>query len=223
MAVRLARLCGPWGAAVLVIDDPVLAGHLALALDEHVKKLRRQGYELEWRSLLALRDACLEANRGGQSRPNGGRGFSLVDNVPVREIEAFERPAFVDYATAGRMLGVSARTVRRRVREGKLAAGGPSKRSMIAVVDVERYKQSLRSNGVSVAAPGSPSLAAPGAASDSAKREPSAVEKLAVPFHQPADGFLSSSFATARGRTLDDAFGNLGAVEHERQMWWRHG
>jgi hypothetical protein len=203
---------------VLVIDDGVLAGHVAVALAAHVAELRRQGYSSDWRALLELRDACIEANRGGQSRPSGGPGFCVVETLPVREIEVFEAPAFVDYATAGRMLGCSERTVRRRVREGALPVGGPSKRAMLAVVDVEAYKRSLRSSGVSVGAPG---RSLPGPATDSTEGPLAGGASVAVPPIPPADGFPSSGYATAGGRTLGDAMRNLGAVERERQMWWR--
>jgi excisionase family DNA binding protein len=96
-------------ALVLVVDRDV-AGHLAVALDRHVAALEAFGRAVP-PELLELRGVALKL--AGQERPGADTGGSARETAPM--FREWLSPAEV----AGQ-LGVSERTVRRRIAAGQL-------------------------------------------------------------------------------------------------------
>jgi excisionase family DNA binding protein len=96
---------------VLIVADDRLTAHVAAAVAEHVRLLRRDGLPVptELLRLAAIRDC------GGQRRPTLDGSGSGVDSAGVQ-------PLTVDYRRAAEVLDVSERSVRRAVSRGELPA-----------------------------------------------------------------------------------------------------
>ena len=94
------------------------------ALAEHLGWLRRNG-RVPPPELSALLDAL--ADPGGPERTTLGDLAVAAD------------PLLVDFETAGRMLGVCERTVRRRVDAGALPAVRVGRRRLVPVAALEAY------------------------------------------------------------------------------------
>jgi excisionase family DNA binding protein len=108
---------------VIVWAGSTFSRHLARALAEHARWCQRNGIELP-AELAALLDA-LAAN-GGQWRPSlDGTGAPLLS-----------------YAEAGERLGVSARTVRRRVEAGELPAVGKGRGRRVPAEELRAWQSS---------------------------------------------------------------------------------
>jgi excisionase family DNA binding protein len=97
-------------ALVAIALDVDAAGHLAVAIDRHVQALDAFGRAVP-PELLELRSVALEL--AGQERPGADTGGSARETAPM--FREWLTPAEV----AGQ-LGVSERTVRRRVASGEL-------------------------------------------------------------------------------------------------------
>jgi excisionase family DNA binding protein len=113
---------------VLSVDTParvLIAAALALGR----RQLRANGTPVPdaFDELLGLLAARPDTAPSGQQRP-------ALDHVaPLPE------PAFVDYEGAARLMGVSARTIRRRAASGNLHAIRIGRRVLLRVADLEQY------------------------------------------------------------------------------------
>lgn len=127
-----------------MIDDflasrRVVAEQVAMAVSHHIELVRRNGAgralveELaEVRNLLTL-TARAQAS-GGQERPTAAK------RVPAGEkAHAGPRPLAYSYAAAGEALGVSARTVRRLVADGRLVAVPVGRARLIPHAELVRF------------------------------------------------------------------------------------
>ncbi len=114
--------------------DAISRRHLVRALEDHLRWCRANG--LPFPDNLA--QFALLVDRGGQERPDLTPASELVDAAPV--------VVALTYDEAGRVLSVSARTIRRMVEEGRLkaitVAGERSRR--IHREDLVAYADSLR-------------------------------------------------------------------------------
>lgn len=110
----------------------VMAEHLVRALAEHERWCRTNRVEVpgELRDLLKALSA-----RDGQGRPPLGDGNAGGDHESML--------LALDYAAAGTRLGVSERTVRRIVADGRLPAVSISGCRRIRVADLADYVESL--------------------------------------------------------------------------------
>lgn len=109
-------------AALLVLSD-TLSAHISRALVEHLRWCRRNGVA-EPPELAALLAAL-----SGQERPNLATQGERADPDAV----------LLGYAAAGARLGISARTVRRRVAEGRIPVVRDGRRRLIRVSDLDAY------------------------------------------------------------------------------------
>lgn len=106
----------------LSLDDRT-RGHLARAIAEHLGWCRRNAIAAP-PELSALLDTLTA--RSGQERPNSPGDEPLGDGVCV------------NYETAARMLGVSERTVRRMVADGKLTVLPVGRRRLVPIFALRR-------------------------------------------------------------------------------------
>lgn len=128
VSAMLAQSGVTGGPVMFLAPDERLRQHLVRALAEHLRWCRRSAIAVppELAELLATLAA-----RDGQQRPKS----TVVDSVAD--------PVCVDYETAGRMLGgVSARTLRRMVADGRLVAVRIGRRALIRRQDIERLGRS---------------------------------------------------------------------------------
>jgi excisionase family DNA binding protein len=110
---------------LLVVDEQVGA-HLTAALTAHIRGCRRDAIPVP--AELAAFLEVLAASRGPQ-RP------VLAAERRTADAEA----VLLSYAAAGARLGISARTVRRRVAEGRLPVVRDGRRRLIRIEDVAGY------------------------------------------------------------------------------------
>ena len=104
---------------ILVIDDAASIAQLTAALTAYARQLRRDGRYPAPDLLLLMR--TLEA-RSGQERPKLARGArpSHSDPEPADGAGAGPEVIGLTYAQTAQRLGISERTVRRRVISGEL-------------------------------------------------------------------------------------------------------
>lgn len=95
--------------SALLVTDRTTLSHLEQALDGYITRLRRNGIAPPPDLLALLRS--LTASRG-QARPNVAPGEAAAHD--------HDMSLAVTYADAGRMLGISERTVRREVAAGRI-------------------------------------------------------------------------------------------------------
>jgi excisionase family DNA binding protein len=102
---------------------------IAAALALGRRELRRSGTAVpsSFDELLSVLAARPEAAPSGQQRPQ------LDHNPPLPE------PLLVDYREAARRLGISERTLRRRVASGDLRAVRIGRRALLRVSDLREY------------------------------------------------------------------------------------
>lgn len=114
---------------VIVIDtaDGLIRRHLARALLAHLQWCRRSGIDPP-AEVVRLADAAT----GGQARP-------IMDSRTVRGDRDGVDQLALDYRDAATRLGVSDRSVRRLVADGKLPAVDVAGCTRIRVADLEDY------------------------------------------------------------------------------------
>lgn len=116
---------------ILLGDD--LRRHLAAAVAEHVRRLRRDGLAVP--AELTRLTAAISAS-GGPERPTLDDASSRVDSAGMQ-------PLTVDYRDAAEVLGVSERSVRRAVRAGDLPAVRVAGSVRIRTADLTGYVEGL--------------------------------------------------------------------------------
>lgn len=117
--------------APLFLDVPrVLAGHLSVALGNHLKWLQRNGYSVP-DGLAELQALFRSKASGGQGEPNGAVALELVE--PRLD------PLVLQYAEVARMLRCSPRTVGRLVSSGALPTVKVGGLARVRVVDLNAY------------------------------------------------------------------------------------
>ena len=123
-------------AARFLVLDGWLARHVAAALRAHCRSLTTNGVRVP-RALVELASACASEVSEGQ------RGSRLDPENAVLD-GGLMYPRAVDYAEAGRLLGVSLSSVKRLVRDGALPVvhiGGRVPR--VRVADLDAYLANL--------------------------------------------------------------------------------
>lgn len=103
---------------VIDLDEDAVAGHLLVALQQHLVWCRRNDVPFP-PSLTALLDRLLA--RRGQELPTAARAAAGV------------QPLSVSITTAAEMTGLSTRTLRRRIADGRLPAAQVGRRRVIRV------------------------------------------------------------------------------------------
>lgn len=108
--------------------EDVVVSHLVAALMAHIRQLNRDGVPVP----AGLLDLAALLARARHSPPNldGPRGGRDAPAMP---------PLAVDYATAAAALGVSERTISRRVASGELPVIGSSHGRRIPVAALTAY------------------------------------------------------------------------------------
>jgi excisionase family DNA binding protein len=121
---------------VILVVDGAVGRHLAAALSAHIRELRRDGLPIP----PALAEIAAVAATGGQARP------SVDDSAVSGDPAAVDQLAF-DYRAAADRLGVSDRSVRRLVADGKLDAVEVAGCKRIRAADLENYVAALPAVG----------------------------------------------------------------------------
>lgn len=116
---------------ILVVDDAI-GRHVAAAVRVHIRELRREGLPVP----AALADLAAICASGGLARPNMDGPTGAGDHPGMD-------PFAVDYRSAGDLLGVSDRSVRRLVRAGELTAVPIGGCKRIRVADLQNYLAGL--------------------------------------------------------------------------------
>ena len=119
-------------------DRAELGRHLAAAVAQHVRRLRGDGVGPP----AGVVELAAEAARDGLERP----GPDNVDDTAPAEHGVPVAPLLVDYRTAGDVLSVSERTVRRLVAARRLPAvrvDGGSRSVRVRVADLAAYVAAL--------------------------------------------------------------------------------
>lgn len=149
------------GADVLVVVPERLRHHLLAALVPHVRKLRRNGGSAPPELEVFMRGLATPETATARRRPP-----PLDESGAAPESAAM--PLYVNYAEAGRLLGISKRTVERGVARGELPAVVVLGAKRIRRRDLEAYAASLRPvNGSSGVEPGALPPSARGGPTDS--------------------------------------------------------
>lgn len=117
---------------ILIVDDHI-GRHLALAVKEHVRELRRSGLPVP----AVLLDLVTVCATGGQARPTLDGPTGTGEGAAMDELT-------VDYRSAAGRLGVSDRSVRRLVRAGQLPAVEVGGAKRIRVADLREYVDRLQ-------------------------------------------------------------------------------
>lgn len=115
---------------------PLLAGHVASALQAHRLSLRQQGAELP-PELVALTEWCAEAFRSGQHAPPMDLASVFGDVGPVMATDTPRMTLSTD--EVAEVLGVSPSTVRREVAGGRLRSVDIRGKRRITRTEIERY------------------------------------------------------------------------------------
>ena len=115
--------------------DGACRAHLARALEEHRRWCRSNGRTLP-PALVQLVAVLSCGDTKGQSGTNQLLEDDIVDTEPV--------PIALTYDEAGRLLGVSAKTVRRLVAAGELRAISVGSSPRIHREDLSEYAEKLR-------------------------------------------------------------------------------
>lgn len=117
---------------VILFVDSAVGRHLAAALKAHIRELRRDGLPIP----PTLVELAAVAATGGQARP------SLDDAVASADAAAMDQLA-LDYRAAGARLGVSDRSVRRLIADGKLPSVDVAGCVRIRMADLQDYLAAL--------------------------------------------------------------------------------
>jgi excisionase family DNA binding protein len=110
----------------LLLVDAVIAAHLRAALAAHMRQCHRDAIPVP-PELAALLESL--AARSGQERP------ILATQGDAPDADA----VLLGYAAAAARLGISARTVRRRVTEGRIPVVRDGRRRLIRAADLKTY------------------------------------------------------------------------------------
>lgn len=121
---------------ILLTDDRVLAGHVAIALARHRQALRREQVTAP-EGFDDLLDAMTRLARSGQAATHLDPVADLAEYAPVT-------PLLLTKAEAGEALGISTRSVDRLIADGRLTAVRTGTASVrIRRSDLENYVASL--------------------------------------------------------------------------------
>jgi hypothetical protein len=100
-------------------SDPRLRAHLVAALGDHMKRCQRDGVEVPW-ALVALREAA-----------RTGQALALLDG--------FGQDSVVSATVAADLLGISPRSLRRAVAEGRISPAPGPPRARYRLRELERF------------------------------------------------------------------------------------
>ena len=120
----------------MIVDvDQITAGHLVRAIDEHLRWCRTNAIDPPDELLRLLGHVSMVA-RNGQQRPTVAPPLVVAHDRDMQLLT-------LTYEAAARRLGVSARTVRRLVADGALAAVSIAGARRIRTADLGAYVDSL--------------------------------------------------------------------------------